>query len=277
MKGKHTGERLETFIFNGNTINHLHRYALALELSKNKIVLDIASGEGYGSHLLSSEAKYVYGVDIDNETIIKAENKYKKKNLKFLTGSTSAIPLENNSVDVVVSFETLEHHNQHQEMMLEITRVMKPEGILLISTPDKYYYSDVRAYENKFHVKELYKNEFIELISEYFEKLNLFSQSYFNRGSIIVNDNQRDDLKFYSGDYLKLKSVDSYPNFLIALCTNHELINFENSIFEGHQLIENKIIERKIDAIYKSNTYKLGYFILLPFKFIKSLFSKLLK
>lgn len=274
MKREHTGERLETFIFNGNTVNHLHRYALALEISKNKIVLDIASGEGYGSNILSSEAKYVYGVDIDEETIQNAKDKYKKDNLEFLVGSTSAIPLENKSVDVVVSFETLEHHDQHDEMMSEIIRVLKPEGILLISTPDKHYYSDIRKYNNPFHVKELYKNEFIELVSKYFFLYNIYSQSYFNRSSIIVNDNQREDMKFYSGDYLQLNSVNSYPNFLIALCTNHQLVNLRTSIFEGHRLIEDNDIEKKVNAVYKSNTYKVGNFILFPFKFIKNVFLK---
>jgi ubiquinone/menaquinone biosynthesis C-methylase UbiE len=274
MKSIHTGERLETFIFNGNTINHLHRYALALEICKNKTVLDIASGEGYGSSILSDVAKYVYGVDIDKNTIEKAKEKYEKENLEFLVGSTSSIPLEDNSVDIVISYETLEHHDEHNEMMFEIVRVLKSDGMLLISTPDKYFYSDIRAYENKYHVKELYKNEFSELISEYFDKFSLYSQNYFNRSSIIVNDNQRESFKFYTGDYLKLNSVESYPNFLIALCSNNELVDFKNSIFEGYQLIENKIIERKIEAIYKSNSYKLGNLLLLPFKFIKSIFSK---
>ena len=89
-----------------------------------------------------------------------------------------------------------------------------------------------------------------------------------------MNDNQRESFKFYTGDYLKLNSVESYPNFLIALCTNYELVDFKNSIFEGSQLIENKIIERKIEAVYKSNSYKLGNLLLLPFKLIKSIFSK---
>jgi ubiquinone/menaquinone biosynthesis C-methylase UbiE len=274
MKSKHTGERLETFIFNGNTINHLHRYALALEICKNKTVLDIASGEGYGSNILSGEAKYVYGVDIDENTIEKAKKKYKKGNLEFLVGSTSAIPLEDNTVDIVISYETLEHHDEHNEMMVEIIRVLKPEGMLLISTPDKYFYSDMRDYENKYHVKELYKNEFSELISEYFDAFNLYSQSYFNRSSIIVNDEQRENFDFYTGDYSELNSVESYPNFLIALCTNHKLIDFKNSIFEGHQLIENKIIDRKIEAVYQSNSYKIGNLLLTPLKFIKSIISK---
>lgn len=270
----HTGERLETFIFNGNTINHLHRYALALKICKNKVVLDIASGEGYGSNLLSEVAKFVYGVDIDKDTIDNAKEKYVKENLEFKVGSTSAIPLKDNSVDIIVSYETIEHHDEHNKMMSEISRVLKPKGMLLVSTPDKHYYSDMRGYKNRFHVKELYKNEFTELISQHFDKFNLYSQSYFNRSSIILKEKDRVDFQFYSGDYLKINSVESYPNFLIALCSNYELVHFENSIFEAHQLIEKKEIEKRIEAIYDSSSYKIGHLILSPFKFLKFIFSK---
>src|ERR1035438_3461036 len=113
MKKNWTGERLETHIYNYNTIEHLHRYAMATQLVTDKIVLDIASGEGYGSNLLSKFSKKVYGVDISAETIELASKKYLKNNLQFKVGSTSNIPIPDNTIDVVVSFETIEHHNQH--------------------------------------------------------------------------------------------------------------------------------------------------------------------
>ena len=92
MKKKWTGERLETFIYNRDAVDHLHRYAIASNFVEGKVVLDIASGEGYGSNLMSEKASFVYGVDIDESTIRKADKKYKKNNLKLLKGSTSAIP-----------------------------------------------------------------------------------------------------------------------------------------------------------------------------------------
>jgi ubiquinone/menaquinone biosynthesis C-methylase UbiE len=186
MSSKFTGERLETSIFNGNTINHLHRYAIAMPLVKGKTVLDIASGEGYGSHFLSFESLKVYGVDIDKESIDNAKIKYTRDNLEFFVGSTSHIPLETNSVDVVISYETIEHHDEHEQMMSEIKRVLKPEGTLIISSPDKYFYSDKRNYNNPFHVKELYKADFTELISKYFKNYSLYSQSYIYGSSLIL-------------------------------------------------------------------------------------------
>jgi ubiquinone/menaquinone biosynthesis C-methylase UbiE len=139
---KWSGERLETFIHNENAIEHLHRYALASTYVKDKIVLDIASGEGYGSNLLSVHAAKVTGVDIDAASVKRAMDVYKKNNLQFKEGSADAIPLADSSVDVIVSFETLEHHDKHEEMFSEIRRVLKQDGLLIMSTPEKRFYND---------------------------------------------------------------------------------------------------------------------------------------
>ena len=132
-----TGERYVPGIKGDIEIEHLHRYALALELSKGKNVLDIASGEGYGSYLLSMLAKSVVGVDISKEAILHSSMKYIKSNLTFLCGSADRIPCESHSFDLVVSFETIEHHDKHEEMLQEIKRVLKPDGILILSSPEK--------------------------------------------------------------------------------------------------------------------------------------------
>ncbi|EGV44393.1 class I SAM-dependent methyltransferase [Bizionia argentinensis JUB59] len=269
MSSKFTGERLETSICNGNTINHLHRYAISMALIKEKTVLDIASGEGYGSHLMSLDASFVYGVDIDAETIERAKIKYNRGNLKFLHGSTSKIPLENNSVDVVISFETIEHHNEHEEMLTEIKRVLRPEGTLLISSPDKHFYSDLRKYTNPFHIKELYKDEFIDLLSIRFKNHKLFSQSYINGSSLILEDRKRYEFEFFTGDYSKVKNTLSNANFLIALCSDSDLVNINNSIFEGGYMLEEQVLEKKLKNVYSSNSYKLGSFILTPFRIMK--------
>lgn len=272
MSTKFTGERLETSIFNGNTINHLHRYSIVMPFVKGKITLDIASGEGYGSHLMSEFASHVYAVDIDFDTVERAKKKYIKDNLEFLNGSTSSIPLGSNSVDVVVSFETIEHHDEHNQMMLEIKRVLKPSGILIISSPDKYYYSDRRNYNNPFHIKELYKSEFIELISSNFKEYRLYSQSYIYGSSLILEDSKRDFFECFTGDYTKIQNTNSYPNFLIAICSDEEVEDIKNSIFEGRKVINEHNLDFKLNAIYNSTTYKLGHFILAPFKFLKRLF-----
>ncbi|RZJ78014.1 MAG: class I SAM-dependent methyltransferase, partial [Chryseobacterium sp.] len=94
-----TGERLETYIHSETATEHLHRYAVALEYVKDKVVLDIASGEGYGSNLMAEKAQAVIGVDIDQQSIVNAIHKYKRTNLSFLEGTADAIPLQSGTID----------------------------------------------------------------------------------------------------------------------------------------------------------------------------------
>jgi protein-L-isoaspartate O-methyltransferase len=64
-----TGERLETFLISGDSVEHLHRNAITLDNIKDKVESDVAYGEGFGSHLMSKIASDVYSVDIDENTI----------------------------------------------------------------------------------------------------------------------------------------------------------------------------------------------------------------
>ncbi|MDX1828189.1 MAG: class I SAM-dependent methyltransferase [Lutibacter sp.] len=265
---KWTGERLETFVYSRDTIDHLHRYVIALNFVRNKIVLDIASGEGYGTNLLAKKAKFAYGVDISEVSINKAKLKYSQQNLQFLVGSTSRIPIDSSSVDVVISFETIEHHEQHKEMMLEIKRVLRPNGILIISTPDKLYYSDRRNFENNFHVKELYKREFVELLFKYFKNLQLLTQQFVNGNSIILDDKNKNRISLYTGEYLKIEQKEFEPLYMIAIVSDDVFKNQNDSIFDGNE-ITNKGLEMQNSIIYNSKSYKLGHFILKPFKYLK--------
>jgi ubiquinone/menaquinone biosynthesis C-methylase UbiE len=272
MKNKWTGERLETFICSRDTIEHLHRYAIINNYISGKIVLDIASGEGYGSNLMSNKAAYVYGVDIDNITIQDAKLKYKKENLEFLTGSANEIPIKDNTIDVVVSFETLEHHDKHHEMMVEIKRVLKPNGILIISTPDKMYYSDERKYINPFHIKELYKDDFITLISNYFSKQQLLSQKYSNGNSVIINEKELDKVTFFSGNYSKISRTEIQALYLILIASDVSFVEQHTSFFGNSHLLTNDVDDR-IQNVYNSNTYKIGAIIVFPFRWLKKVFK----
>lgn len=171
-----TGERFIPEVFGDWTLEHVHRYLLACELADGRQVLDIACGDGYGSHMLSRRAQSVIGVDIDAAAIDRARQKYTAENLFFRQGNATDIPLEDNAVDLVISFETIEHLHDHDAMMKEIRRVLRPDGVLFISSPDKYEYSDVPAYSNQFHVRELYFKEFDALLGRYFAKHTCFGQ-----------------------------------------------------------------------------------------------------
>ncbi len=166
-----TGERFTPECEREIWYEHYHRYAFACPLVKGKTVLDAASGEGYGTHLLATTAARAVGVDVDSDTIAHARRRYgavtRGKVPEFIQASCDHLPFEDSSFDVVVSFETLEHLSAQEAMLAEFERVLKPNGFIIISTPDKAIYSDATGYDNPYHVKELYRHEFQALLDEH--------------------------------------------------------------------------------------------------------------
>jgi GT2 family glycosyltransferase len=171
-----TGERFVPEVEGDIKLEHVHRYLAVRHLARGKRVLDIACGEGYGSKILSAEAVSVVGVDVDEASVIHAAATYTDANIKFLHGDIVAIPLADASVDLVVSFETLEHLTDHRMMMREIKRVLAQGGVLVVSSPDKREYSDLPNYKNPYHLRELYLSEFVSLLGEHFAHHALYGQ-----------------------------------------------------------------------------------------------------
>jgi O-antigen biosynthesis protein len=180
-----TGERYVPSVEGNIELEHHHRYMFARELCRGKDVLDLASGEGYGSAMLSRVANTVVGVDIARDAVKHSQKTYARKNLQFMVGSCVEIPLPDASLDVVVSFETLEHHDQHDEMMAEVKRVLRRDGLLIISTPDKYRYSVEPDFKNEFHVRELFHHEFEALLRRHFATASFYGQRV-AFGSLVV-------------------------------------------------------------------------------------------
>ncbi|MEW6108499.1 MAG: glycosyltransferase [Nitrospirota bacterium] len=203
-------------------IEHLHRYKSALSLVTDKVVLDIACGEGYGSALLATTANKVYGVDIDAKSVENAQKKYASENskLSFRQGNANQIPLETDSVDVVVSFETIEHldESNQQAFLLEIKRVLKADGLLVISTPDKANYSDRYAHENEFHIKEFTKDEFSEFLGKQFKYIAEFLQGFEVVSAITEAENSKiKDVKVCTWER---PSKAFSRKYLISICSN---------------------------------------------------------
>lgn len=269
---KWSGERLETFIYGDTAVEHLHRYSMAMLLVKDKVVLDIASGEGYGSWHLSKAASLVIGVDIDEKVVESATLKYKSNNLKFLTGSADKIPVEDSSIDVLVSFETIEHHNKHDEMFMEIKRVLKPKGILIMSSPDKKHYIQLGK-NNPFHIKELYLEEFEKLVFKYFEYSKMYFQKCINGSSVIANISDFRQIKLVSGNYDEIFAKNFLPLYNIVIASNEKVENISLSIFDG-EIITNQINSDNINYIRSSTTFKLGSLIISPFIRLKAIFTR---
>ena len=216
-----TGERFTPECEREIWYEHFHRYALAARWCVNKRTLDAACGEGYGSTLLADSAASVEGVDISEQAITHARQRYGQlADVGFHLADCTSLPFDDNEFDRVVSFETLEHLEAHDELLAEFRRVLKPDGFLILSSPDKATYSDEQNTVNEYHVKELYRNELEELIQRHFPVHRLLGQKLMFHSAIWSMDGfNQVELDQVSADEINTPaSFTQPPMYFIALC-----------------------------------------------------------
>ena len=154
---------------------HLTRYIIAKEFCKNKVVLDVACGEGYGSSLMSNwGAEKIIGVDVSQEAIDKANKFFSTDKIQFNCNSAENMEfLESNSFDLIVSLETVEHIGNPDRFLKELKRLIRDDGTIILSCPnDWYYFPDVKE-GNQYHMKKYKFNEFFEFAEKILGKPSL--------------------------------------------------------------------------------------------------------
>ena len=164
---------------------HLRRYELASELIEKieaQSVADLACGTGYGATILQGQAplqgpaslqghapiNYI-GVDIDPQAIAYATRRYGSQARQYCCASATAIPIEDNAVDLIASFETIEHIEETHGLCAQYARVLKPQGRLVVSTPNKLG-------PTPFHVHDFDLESFVQALSSHFEIIELIAQ-----------------------------------------------------------------------------------------------------
>jgi SAM-dependent methyltransferase len=229
-----TGERFLPDMQGTIALEHVHRYAWAKDLASGKVVLDIACGEGYGSALLAGTASHVYGVDMAPDAIAHAKAVYQRANLEFLVGRCEGIPLPDSAVDLVVSFETIEHHTEHEAMFGEIKRVLRPGGVVIMSSPDKLEYTERTNHANPYHVKELYAEEFRRLVERYFSRVAMLGQRVLYASAILPHCLPGAAMHYYREEASGLEKAHGLvrPCYQVALASDGDLPSVVSSLFE---------------------------------------------
>ncbi|MBP7821494.1 MAG: methyltransferase domain-containing protein [Saprospiraceae bacterium] len=155
---------------------HLERYYFASNFVKNKTVLDLSCGAGYGSFLLADmgKAKKVIGCDIDAEAVKYGNLKYKHPNVDRVVADVTTFNA-NEPVDVVVSFETIEHITTYQAFIDHVTKILKPGGLFIVSTP--IVIQSRTNCPNPYHLQEWSIKDFHSLIRKNLTVQDTYLQS----------------------------------------------------------------------------------------------------
>lgn len=153
---------------------HLKRYEFALTWCTDKDVLDAACGVGYGSEHLARAARRVVGIDIDEDSVAYARDRYGRPNVEFLHMDAGRLEFPAASFDVVCSFETIEHVEDPEQVLGEFARVLRPEGMLLISSPQAPV--TTHAPMNPHHRIEFSRADFETLLGRFFADVQIYGQ-----------------------------------------------------------------------------------------------------
>jgi SAM-dependent methyltransferase len=159
--------------------DHVQRYVWVSNLVRALRVIDVGCGHGYGSNYLAEVAEFVVGVDSDRKAITYARRNYVSRNLAFKLMDVYTLEMLRDLFDAAVSFEVIEHLKDPRAYLRSISRSLKNEGRLYLSSPNRRYaerfYVDGKS-PNRFHVREYYPEEMKRLLGEFFSIEGVFCQ-----------------------------------------------------------------------------------------------------
>jgi SAM-dependent methyltransferase len=179
-----SGERFVPEAMGGQLIEaeHVARYALAAQLAGGRRVLDAGCGVGWGTAVLvAAGASSATGVDLDADAI--ANSRLRVADAHFEVGDLAQLPWDAESFDLVVCFETLEHVREQDQALDELTRMLAPDGLLLVSSPNPRVYPA----GNPFHRHELTPEELEAAVHKRLANVALWKQ-HTQIASIVVRE-----------------------------------------------------------------------------------------
>ncbi len=213
-----TGERVVPGAVNDDLwAEHVARYAFASRFARGGRVLDIGCGTGYGLAELARAHDAAVGIDVSAEAAAYARTNYSAANVRFVQASASALPFVSASFRLITAFEVIEHLEDWPRLVSEARRVLAPDGLFLVSTPNRLYYTESRGDEgsNPFHVHEFTFDEFRQALSSVFPQVVIFQQ---NRTESFAFSLTRPSISPLDARMDGSRGTPDHAHFFIALC-----------------------------------------------------------
>lgn len=154
---------------------HLARYRWAQELVAGGRVLDVGCGRGHGTRMLAVRAREVVGVDVSPAHVADARRDHGDEAV-FREGDMRQLPFEDGEFDAVVCFEALAQVADPEAAVDELRRVLRPRGLLLVSSPNRESYPP----GNPLHARELTSDELEALLAARFANVAIHGQQSYH-------------------------------------------------------------------------------------------------
>jgi len=206
---------------------HVPRYALAQPLAAGKTVLDFGCGTGYGAAMMAETAAHVTGLDIDASALAFARATHRADNLAFRCHDDLGASLPEASFDLVTCFEMIEHVDfaTQQRVVASIARLLRPDGLFLISTPNP---ETTKLYgANPYHIREMTEAEFADLLRPSFSHVRILRQRV-RSGVVFAHD---DAVSTVAVSSLGAQTGAEPAMAFIALCARGPIPDLQDRVF----------------------------------------------
>lgn len=142
---------------------HIGRYALVRELCRDRRVLDLACGQGYGSRLMRQwGARHVVGVDASTDAIERAKSLFSAEGIEFHCRDASQLSADElgQPFDLAVCIETIEHVADAAGLLRLLRNCVHPAGLIVVTCPNDHWYYPGEGEANAFHLRKYRFEEF---------------------------------------------------------------------------------------------------------------------
>ncbi|MBD2750007.1 class I SAM-dependent methyltransferase [Microvirga sp. BT688] len=211
---------------------YMLRYFVAERFAKDKLVLDVASGGGYGSAILGRVARRVTAMERSEAAVLHAQQQYAGfGNVEFKVGEIRELPFPDETFDLVTWFGTDGQAPDAEQAVQELRRVLKDDGMLLISTPSPEASSRAISDQNPCLTSELDHQRLENLLRQSFPHVRMFGQTSasasamapLTAGTSIVLDSTSASLRFAHIDSVSGRewARPIRPTEFLAVCSSY--------------------------------------------------------